>query len=117
TRGGVRLRPQHPHQHPAAQGRHRGHHHRRRRARPRPRRRPLHDVPSDPRPGRLLTGPEAWAFSSGTGGMTLKPATIQVGIALVLATVLAVLAIIWIAPAVGLKNSACERYPYTSGCR
>ena len=49
--------------------------------------------------------------------MTLKPATIHVGIALVLATVLAVLAIIWTAPAVGLKNSACERYPYTSGCR
>jgi hypothetical protein len=24
----------------------------------------------------------------------------------------AVLAIIWIAPTVGLKNSACERYPY-----
>jgi hypothetical protein len=47
----------------------------------------------------------------------LKLATTQVGVALILATVLAVLAIIWLAPAVGLKNSACERYPYTSGCR
>jgi hypothetical protein len=47
----------------------------------------------------------------------LKPAAIQVGITLILATVLAILAIIWMAPAVGLKNSACERYPYTSGCR
>jgi len=47
----------------------------------------------------------------------VKPATIQVATALILATVLAVLAIIWIAPAVGLENSACEQYPYTSGCR
>ena len=47
----------------------------------------------------------------------MKSATIQVATALILATVLAVLAILWIAPAVGLKNSACERYPYTSGCR
>jgi hypothetical protein len=31
--------------------------------------------------------------------------------------VLAVLAIIWLAPAVGVKNSACERYRFTSGCR
>jgi hypothetical protein len=47
----------------------------------------------------------------------VKPATIQVATALILATVLAVLAIIWIAPAVGVKNSACERYPYAFGCR
>jgi hypothetical protein len=47
----------------------------------------------------------------------LKPATIQVATALILATVLAVLAIIWIAPAVGVENSACHLYPYTSGCR
>ena len=47
----------------------------------------------------------------------MKPATVQVATALILAIVLAVLAIIWIAPVVGLKNSACERYPYTSGCR
>jgi hypothetical protein len=39
--------------HPAAQGGNRGHHHRRRRARPGPRRRPLHDLPDYPRPGRL----------------------------------------------------------------
>ena len=62
TRGGVRLRPQHPHQHPAAQGRHRGHHHRRRRTGPRPRRRPLHDLPPHPRPGGLL------------GNLRLRPA-------------------------------------------
>jgi hypothetical protein len=30
---------------------------------------------------------------------------------------LIVLMIIWIAPAVGVKNSACEQYPLTSGCR
>lgn len=47
----------------------------------------------------------------------MQPFTIQVGIALILATVLAVLAMVWIVPAVGVKNSACERYPYTSGCR
>ena len=33
---------------------HRGHHHRRRRTGPRARRRPLHDLPDHPRPGRLL---------------------------------------------------------------
>jgi hypothetical protein len=26
-------------------------------------------------------------------------------------------ALAWIAPVVGTTNSACERYPYTSGCR
>ena len=26
-------------------------------------------------------------------------------------------ALAWITPAVGTTNSACERYPYTSGCR
>jgi hypothetical protein len=36
---------------------------------------------------------------------------------LALAAALAVLAIIWIAPAVGVKNSACEQYPLTSNCR
>ena len=34
-----------------------------------------------------------------------------------LATALAVLAIVWVAPAVGVKNSACEQYPLTSNCR
>lgn len=47
----------------------------------------------------------------------MQPATIQATVAVILATVLAVLAIIWLAPAAGVKNSACERYPYTSGCR
>jgi hypothetical protein len=41
-----------------AQGRHRGHHDRRRRARPRTRRRPLHDLPTHPRPAPRLTDPE-----------------------------------------------------------
>ena len=44
----------------------------------------------------------------------MKPAAI---IALILATALTVLMIIWIAPAVGLQNSICQRDPYTSGCR
>ena len=26
-------------------------------------------------------------------------------------------ALAWVAPVVGTTNSACERYPYTSGCR
>jgi hypothetical protein len=47
----------------------------------------------------------------------VQPATIRTIVSVVLATVLAVLAIIWITPSVGVKNSACERYPYTSGCR
>jgi len=36
---------------------------------------------------------------------------------LALAAALAVLAIIWVAPVVGVKNSACEQYPLTSNCR
>jgi hypothetical protein len=36
---------------------------------------------------------------------------------LALAIALAVLAIIWVAPVVGVKNSACEHYPLTSNCR
>jgi hypothetical protein len=44
----------------------------------------------------------------------VKPVVIAV---LVLTAALAVLAIIWIAPAVHFDNSACEQYPYTSGCR
>jgi hypothetical protein len=38
-------------------------------------------------------------------------------IVLALVSALVVLMIIWIAPAVGTKNSACEQYPLTSGCR
>ena len=30
---------------------------------------------------------------------------------------LIVLMIVWIAPAVGVHDSACELYPLTSGCR
>jgi hypothetical protein len=44
----------------------------------------------------------------------VKPAVIVV---LILATALTVLMIIWVSPVVGLQNSSCERYPYTSGCR
>ena len=36
---------------------------------------------------------------------------------LALVSLLTVLMVIWIAPAVRLDNSACEQYPYTSGCR
>jgi hypothetical protein len=36
---------------------------------------------------------------------------------LALAAALAVLAIIWVAPVVGVKNNACEQYPLTSNCR
>ena len=41
----------------------------------------------------------------------MKLVTIQVATALILATVLAVLADVWLAPAVGVKNSACDRHP------
>ena len=44
----------------------------------------------------------------------MKPVVAAV---LALAAALAVLAIIWVAPVVGVKNSACERYPLTSNCR
>ena len=36
---------------------------------------------------------------------------------LALASTLAVLMIVWVAPVVGVKNSACEQYPLTSNCR
>ena len=35
----------------------------------------------------------------------------------VLVTAVAGPAIIWIVPVVGVENGACERYPYSSGCR
>jgi hypothetical protein len=38
-------------------------------------------------------------------------------ILLALVSALIVLMIIWIAPAVGVHDSACEQYPLTSGCR
>ena len=44
----------------------------------------------------------------------MKPVVAAV---LALAAALAVLAIIWVAPVVGVKNSACEQYPLTSNCR
>jgi hypothetical protein len=36
---------------------------------------------------------------------------------LALTITLIVVMIVWVAPAVGTKNSACEQYPLTSGCR
>ena len=44
----------------------------------------------------------------------MRPAIITV---LAVAGALIVLMVIWIAPAVGTKDSACEPYPLTSGCR
>jgi len=42
----------------------------------------------------------------------------QVIIAILSLTVtLIVVMLVWMAPAVGTKNSACEQYPLTSGCR
>jgi hypothetical protein len=47
-------------------------------------------------------------------GSPVKPATL---ITLIITCALIVLAIIRVAPVVGLKDSARERYPYTSGGR
>jgi hypothetical protein len=44
----------------------------------------------------------------------VKPVIITV---LALTSVLIVLMSIWILPLVGGQNSACQHYPYTSGCR
>jgi hypothetical protein len=44
----------------------------------------------------------------------VKPAAI---LAVILACALAAVTIIWVAPVVGLSNSACQQHPYTSGCR
>jgi hypothetical protein len=44
----------------------------------------------------------------------VKPVLVAI---LSLVTALIVVAIVWLAPAVGTKNSACEQYPLTSGCR
>ncbi len=44
----------------------------------------------------------------------MKPVLIAI---LALTATLIVVMLVWIAPAVGTKNSACERYPLTSGCR
>ena len=38
-------------------------------------------------------------------------------IALVLAGLLTMFALIWMGRLVGASNSACQLYPYTSGCR
>jgi len=38
-------------------------------------------------------------------------------IALILASMLTVLALVWMGRLVGASNSACQLYPYTSGCR
>ena len=44
----------------------------------------------------------------------VKPVVVAV---LALTTALAVLAIIWVAPVAGVRNSACGQYPLTSNCR
>jgi hypothetical protein len=44
----------------------------------------------------------------------VKPVIITV---LAVTSALIVLMAIWILPLVGGQNSACQRYPYTSGCR
>ena len=44
----------------------------------------------------------------------MKPVLIAI---LSLTMTLIVLMLVWMAPAVGTKDSACERYPLTSGCR
>jgi hypothetical protein len=44
----------------------------------------------------------------------VKPVIIAV---LSLTVTLIVVMIVWMAPAVGVKDSACEQYPLTSGCR
>ena len=44
----------------------------------------------------------------------MKPVLIAI---LALTLTLTVVMIAWMAPAVGTKNSACEQYPLTSGCR
>ena len=44
----------------------------------------------------------------------MKPVVAAV---LALTAALAVLAIIWVAPVVGLKNSECNQYPYAANCR
>jgi hypothetical protein len=46
----------------------------------------------------------------------VKPAIIRLVTWATLAALI-VLMVIWIAPAVGTRNSACEQYPLTSGCR
>jgi hypothetical protein len=38
-------------------------------------------------------------------------------VGLFLAGVLTVVAFVWMGQLVGAGNSACEKYPYTSGCR
>lgn len=44
----------------------------------------------------------------------MKPILIAI---LSLTITLIVLMLVWMAPAVGTKDSACEQYPLTSGCR
>ena len=50
--------------------------------------------------------------------LSLTITLIVVMIALgVVAVVALAFALAWVAPVVGVSKSACERYPYTSGCR
>ncbi len=47
----------------------------------------------------------------------MKSAVIAPLLVSALISVLTVLMIIWIAPAVGVRDSACEQYPLSAGCR
>jgi hypothetical protein len=38
-------------------------------------------------------------------------------IGLILASMLTVVALVWMGQLVGATHSACQQYPYTSGCR
>jgi hypothetical protein len=52
------------------------------------------------------------------GDTAVKQNAIPVVIAVLsLTSTLIVVMIVWMTPAVGVKNSACEQYPLTSGCR
>jgi hypothetical protein len=47
----------------------------------------------------------------------VKPAVVALLLVSALTSVLTVLMIIWIAPAVGVHDSSCEQYPLSAGCR
>jgi hypothetical protein len=47
----------------------------------------------------------------------VKPATITILLVSALISALTALMIIWMSPAVGVHDSACEQYPLSAGCR
>ena len=54
------------------------------------------------------------SITRGKGDTTVRPVVAAVP---ALVTALAALAVIWVAPVVGVKNSACEQFPLSSNCR